>query len=586
MRACNTCPRAFIALAVLSLSVSSCDVFSGFSRPEDSGAALVRFVEPVDGTLDLSLYATTPGREAYVVFTTGYADNFDPPAATSNSVTRSAATITTDRNRGVQETASEARRVELRKLLESYRPPVASRRAISGGDPAGDVHGQPGQFILHGNDNPVTAYCRFASEEPVLIGGRSRTFSVWVQDGQWSTDEAAPGKVTPARLNALLAAFIGSTAERNESIYGWVTNMLGDEWGPEGSILYDGSPYPTIAVSENITIFLADINADGDNFITNGGVVGYFYPGDLIPAFRYSNERVMFTIDSVMFGTMDDGIPWELDDYWPREVISTLAHEFQHMIHFYQKGVLRGGDYFNEPTWIDELCSMQVEDLIADKMGVPGPRGVDSSDGTAGPPGNTSGRLREFILWPDLSPIEWNTAGDDMILSYYSWAYSFGAYLTRNYGGAEFIRNLVQSSYADERSVVAAAAMAGSGREESMTSLLRRWGVAVLLSSRMDAPEFYRYNTGQFFTSEIGGIPYNLGSINMYNYVYADGLDTDGDGTGETDLYGPYIYASLNIGDMYGGAYSNAFMTLGNPADRPDWNITVPEGMYATIVID
>jgi hypothetical protein len=119
-----------------------------------------------------------------------------------------------------------------------------------------------------------------------------------------------------------------------------------------------------------------------------------------------------------------------------------------------------------------------------------------------------------------------------------------------------------------------------------MVDLLRRWGAAVLLSSRTDAPEYYRYNTGRFFTSEVGGISYNLGSVNMYNYVYADGLDTDGDTMGDTDLFGPYTYASPDIGDLFGGAYSNAFMDLGNPFGKPDWKITVPEGMYATIVID
>ncbi|HOZ72285.1 MAG TPA: hypothetical protein PK179_07200, partial [Spirochaetales bacterium] len=164
-------------------------------------------------------------------------------------------------------------------------------------------------------------------------------------------------------------------------------------------------------------------------------------------------------------------------------------------------------------------------------------------------------------------------------------AYAFGAYLTRNYGGSEFVRRLVQSASTDA-GAVAAAASAFSGRDESIVGLLRRWGAAVLLSHRTDAPAYYRYNSGGAFSSSSGGLTYNLGSINMYNYLCLDAIDTDGDDIGDADLAEPYAFSSATIGDLYGGAYSNAFMDLGDPSSSSDWRFVLPAGMYATVVID
>ncbi len=576
----------FLIPGLLFLSLQSCDIFAGLAAPEASDTALVRFVEPVNGEVELSLSAADTGRSAYVVFTTGVNDNLGAPGATATSVAREVAPALTppdDRNQGLAEKASEVRRRGMREALASAPPFVARSLAISGGNPSGDIVGNAGSFILWGDATGVTSTCRLV-ETNVDFGGRVRSLSIWVQDTQWSPVDGVDGKVSPNKILALADAFFGVAGSRGNSIYAWVTNMLGDEWGVHsGSITYGVSTYALISQSDNVTIFLADIDNDGSAFTSNGGVVGYFYPGDTIPAFQYSNERVMFTIDSVMLGTADNGT-WETSDYWPSTVLSTLAHEFQHMIHFYQKGVLRGGDYFSEPTWIDELCSMQVEDLLADKMGVPGPRGITPSDGTAGSPANQDGRLPMYLYYPELSPVGWDSASNDMLLFYYSWAYSFGAYLTRNYGGADFIRQVVQTPDAGVGAVTAAAA-SFSGRDETMESLLRRWGAAVLLSARTDAPEYYRYNTGGFESSTVGTTAYRLGSINMYNYAL--GIDANGDDTVDYYVDEPYVFTSETIGSQYvGGAYSNAFMHLGTPSDNPSWTLTVPDGMYATIVID
>jgi len=579
--------RLLVIVASVSL-LASCDLFSGLAGgvAGTDDAPLVYFAESSGGAIDLSLSAAA-GRSASVVFTTGPYDGLAAPTATARDSSvmplASQATSASERSRAATDAASDSRRAETRRLLDSYSPPIAPRLS-STGDAGSDAVDDQANFTLYGEATGSTsATCRLVRS--VDFGDRARSLSIWVADDEWGS------VVDQGMVDALADAFFGPSGTPQESIYYWVTTMLGDEWGSGDSLYYNFQKIDTISASGNVTILLADI--EGDN-ADDGGIVGYFYSGDTIPSFSYSNERVMFTIDSVMLAEADGS--WDISDPWPSTVVSTLAHEFQHMIHFYQKGVLRGGDYFTEATWIDELCAMQVEDLLADKLGVAGPRGMDPTDYSAGVSGNIYGRLPEYLLFPDVTPYDWDTAADAELTRYYSWAYSFGAYLTRNYGGSEFIRRLVQSASTDAGAVEAAAS-AFSGRDESIVGLLRRWGAAALLSHRTDAPAYYRYNSGGAFSSSSGGVTYRLGSINMYNYLCQDGVDTDGDKIGDADLVGPYVYDSGTIdwydggaydGEQYygGGAYSNAFMDLGDPSSSSDWRFELPDGMYATIVID
>ena len=77
--------------------------------------------------------------------------------------------------------------------------------------------------------------------------------------------------------------------------------------------------------------------------LTEGGVAGYFYAKDNFKSSYYSgsNQRIMFYLDAVMFANGDgiDGTDWDVSDPSPGDIVSTLTHEFQHMIHFYQKQI-------------------------------------------------------------------------------------------------------------------------------------------------------------------------------------------------------------------------------------------------------
>ena len=97
----------------------------------------------------------------------------------------------------------------------------------------------------------------------------------------------------------------------------------------------------------------------------------------------------------------------------------------------------------------------------------------------------------------------------------------------RNYGGANFIRELIQNNFTGAESIVEAV-NANGGAVSGYGDILQRFGAANLLSDRTDMTAGYLFNTGVWSNSTVNVTTYNLGSINLYNYSPK-----------------PYIYSSL-----------------------------------------
>ena len=415
------------------------------------------------------------------------------------------------------------------------------------------------------------ATCKYVSNPAVDVGGsQTRKLNIWVQDWCLSatTGHEKAFYVSQAMVNNLAAAFLSSSAFND--IYDWVTTMIGAEWGPH--------PYTNLIPPNNeITILLCDIEDDNS---PDGGVIGFFWAKDNFKdAYVYqpdpgqpnyfpyhSHERIMFYIDAVMLANPFPPGRWE------EEVASTLAHEFQHMVNFYQKlvvaGAARGPD-----TWINELCSQSVEDLLADKLLVPGPRGVDGTEGSAGPLNNPNGRLPLFNAYDSVSLSDW---GDSGLLQSYSASYAFGAYLTRNYGGAGLIRAMVQSPLTGPDQIVAAVSER-TGRQETFGGLLQRWSLALLLSDHLDAPDEYAFNTGDFFLSSTGGQSYRVGSINFFNYQ-RDGYP------GAT---GPALYSGSGLVGTTPPLPASGILYLAadNATGTRTWSVVLPKGISMSVVV-
>jgi hypothetical protein len=441
----------------------------------------------------------------------------------------------------------------LRLLERSPAPPLLDTEGSSSGGTFSNM-----------NLSSVPATCRKVVKDVGVAGGGTRTLNIWVADNCWYSGGSRAALVRPEMVDAMAGQFLAAGSFND--IYDWVTAMLGAEWGPHGQA-------GLIQPNGEITILLCDIANDN----AAGGYVGYFwskdnYTTEYEPA---SSERVMFTIDAVSYATGDGS--WDPGDFWPEEIFSTLAHEFQHMIHFYQRGVLRDAMASGD-TWINEMASLVVEDLLADKMEVIGPRGVDTEllypDGSAGASGNTKGRLGEFIYYPSLSLSDW---GYD--LESYSVAYAFGAWLARNYGGAELPGRLMQCSSTGPASIEDIVSQE-TGHGESFDRILQRWSAAVLLSGETDAPPGYRYNSGGFFASTLNGNAYRLGSIDLENYMYGGQV-------------GPRMYPGGTTGTWTVGTSEHLATSIALYDATPvlqaagvlAWTLDMPGGVIATVLV-
>ena len=420
-----------------------------------------------------------------------------------------------------------------------------------------------GGFVFkdyEGTEIPVTLR---ANTDMIATPQGERALRIWVADDSWHVDGTKANLVTEEMVEIFRDLFL-QEGEDND-IFEWLTNIFGPEWGAHGySNLIDFTGY--------IDIVMFDIDNDDS---TEGGVLGYFDAGNNFTKNDYpiSNEMVMFALDSVLLATPDENTSWSVDDFWPNIMVSTLAHEFQHMIHWYNYL-----DREQNSIALNELLSMSAEDIVADKIKADGPRGVAYNDYTAGSKDNRFGRLPLYNLYNDEPVSTWRAMDDPDVVRSYSVNYAFGAYLMRNYGGPAFLRAIYNSEHIDMAAIEDAVQTVSGYNTRTIGDVFRQWGAAVLLSDSTDAPEYMRYNYGGEQSFAFNDTTYSLGSINLYNYR----IDLDS----STWYAGPWVYTGeltdetlsltsnlyyLAAEDVTGGSYS--------------WTVDVPEGIELTVVI-
>ena len=365
-------------------------------------------------------------------------------------------------------------------------------------------------FLDYDDSRNVTEIAATARK---VVSDGAVTLAVWVADANWGRCSRPPC-VTQTQVDTVARTFLRPGSDND--VYDWVTAIFGAPWGPHR--------FSDILSAEQaglIHILLYDIANDGLTLTSGRAVrVGHFFSKDNFlrdpqhrdPAIRISNERLMLYVDAVLLAS-PSGARWEVTDPDPSEVITALAHEFQHMIHFYQKGILQ--ETVPE-TWLNEMSSLVAEDLLAGKLRVDGgPRGVAHDDPTAGAPGITDGRLPLYNRYNYIQVTDWNSRPPYVFL-HYSINYALGAYLARVHGGAALFGDIVRNGESGVAAIEAALAARGAGR--SFGDVLVDWAIANLLSDDTGAPERWRYNTGAWRTSRAGGSEFRLGSINLFNY--------------------------------------------------------------------
>jgi hypothetical protein len=331
----------------------------------------------------------------------------------------------------------------------------------------------------------------------------NRALSIWVSDDSFGENCSKLYCIEQNMIDELANSFLRDGDDND--IYDWVSNIFGAEWGEtKNSAL--------IKNKREITILLTDIDNDNKS---GGGVLGYFYAKDNYrkEIFSGSNERTMFYIDSVVFARHKQGQEWSIDELIQKKMLSTLAHEFEHMIQFYQKNILYSNSGLK--PWIDEMLAVTVEDIIATKLKSNGIRGVSYTRGDAGEEQNIKGKFSLFNQNINLSLPTWNNKKED-----YSKVGAFGSYLIRNYGGAKVLHDTLHSKYTDEEAILNAIHKSPNGYDKNFNMLMHDWGIAVLLSSNtnLGVDSGYLYNLGDFLTTEYRNSTYDMGSINFFNY--------------------------------------------------------------------
>ncbi len=187
---------------------------------------------------------------------------------------------------------------------------VALLAAGCGGGGGGD-DGPPGTITFDAVDfNRSTSYPYIHHEVPATKVGEGRRCYIYVEEGY-----SVPDPV----IRELADDF-------DDRIYQRVTSHFGSEPNPG----VDGYP--------KIFILLMDIRGEGLASYT----AGYFYALNEYKGIENSNEK------EILFMDIEEGDPSDMD------FKRTMAHEFQHMIHWEQK-TNRLGIFDN--TWLDEAMS-------------------------------------------------------------------------------------------------------------------------------------------------------------------------------------------------------------------------------------
>jgi hypothetical protein len=411
-----------------------------------------------------------------------------------------------------------------------------------------------------GNNESIPATCE--ATDSVVSGGRTVIVNVYVADTMVST----PNAITAAQ--AALAKFRGAAGDSN-SIYGWITNIFGAEWGSVAAL-----NYPTELIPDNHTITILLYDIDGDQISNPSGpwTVGFFWARDNflrssgISGTANSNQTLMFYIDLPYFLKYTSGEgSWSSTGTYPKTIYSTLAHEFQHMIHWYQKDIVYNSD---SDTWFNEMCSVVAEDFVADKLGVQGPRGILNVNSSV-PISPSDGRLPLFNYNNTHSLTTWT---DD--LNSYSNVYAFGAYLSRNHGGAPLFGKLVQSAAPVNAVTSDTAALADAinaiGGSNNVTTMDGSWDL-----SANSIPNQVRY-----LSSGVTSVSVTLGSTTRDLYFVFSNIAT-------SQVAKPAVNGtSVTLNGLYSSMQpiSNAYFHIGSKTGTYTASLSVPDGVVVTMV--
>ena len=325
---------------------------------------------------------------------------------------------------------------------------------------------------------------------------------VWVVDDFYSST-AGENKVDSAIAQEYADAF--------DKMYPMITNVFGNE---SDKIYY----YPKWRNMENysstgtkINIVVYDIGNDyslSEN--QQCGIVGYFYAKDYF--YNYSEKGV--TSNNGKYFYIDSGYANSNFD----TTISTLAHEFQHMVNYNQKTVLNDG--LTSGLWYNEMLSMLCEDMMQEHLGI---KDEDS------PKARTT-TFNAYYYYSGIS--EYNSKNQ---ICSYATAFSFGSFIARNFGGAELVQKISKNSLVDNDSITDAVNSL-NGTNYTYDDLFEKYLLALSGNStythNKDADCTLKYNSGDYSSAPY---EYPMTAYNIFDSEYSFSVN-------EKKYYGPAIF--------------------------------------------
>lgn len=341
---------------------------------------------------------------------------------------------------------------------------------------------------------------------------------IWVVDGYYSTDSGAVSgaAVTEEQIKTLMEKFDG------------MYPLIREIFGKEAEVMVDGNfIVPIDKVSDTgskVNIVVYDINGDYASS-QQGGVFGYFWAKD------YYTPKTATSSATDVIKLSNSGKYFYIDSYftqnskWAPSMYSTLAHEFQHMINFGVKTLTPAYNGNNNPpssaTWYTEMMSMLCEDMMQQYL---------ECNDTASP----KSRLSQFCTYYTSSGItEWN---DNAQLASYAVAYTFGAYLARNYGGAELIQKAAQNGSVDKDSIT--EALKAMGYDETFDSAYIKFAQALVLNNA-DKQDIATLNKDAK-TYQFSGYTYPMTAIDLWSYNTVN----------NAKVSGPVLYSAKKDGQL------------------------------------
>lgn len=232
------------------------------------------------------------------------------------------------------------------------------------------------------------------------------TVNIWLEDG-----EAGDNRISAAVLDGIMSRFFTDT----NAVYHRATALVGQPWGVHS---FDD----LIQTEQPLDIVLVNFDRDQLPY----GLMGYFWSYNnfkVSPNTPQSNESLSVFLDT-------ETIYRSADDTGLNIQYNTLAHEFMHMVNFYQRGVVLDNTF---DTWLEETSALMLEDLISDTL-------------TPGFNPTRDSRFPDYLKQSgfNCSLIAWNDDYASNCFSY-SVAGNVGGYLLRHYG-AGFFQSLLRNN--------------------------------------------------------------------------------------------------------------------------------------------